>query len=102
METREPQHADPENWQDSRDIETEPGNWVPRYFRCASPRCLKLVTHGQVKLGGCECGGTKLLAAGKLEPDEVYALKAGNMPLTQAESDLIEPLKPCVVTEVIE
>ncbi len=98
-----PRRADPQDWEDSRDIEREPGQgYAPRYFRCINPRCFALVTDGQVLLGGCICGGGKMIPAGTLSDDERIALLRGDYPLTQREYDLILPLKDCRVTSIVE
>ncbi len=97
-----PQRAVAEDWTDSRDIEREVGQGhAPRYFRCADARCLALVTDGQILLGGCRCGGGKMIPAGRLSETEIIGLARGNYPLTQREYDLIQPLTDCVVTKVL-
>ncbi len=97
-----PQRADPTDWTDSRDIEREPGQgYAPRYFRCVNPRCLALVTDGQILRGGCNCGGVKMMPAGMLSDEERIGLVRGDYPLTQREYDLILPLVDCVVTSVV-
>jgi len=83
--------ADPADWRDSRDIELAPGQWAPRYFRCTDARCLRLVTYGQVALGGCQCGNPRVIAAGRLEWLERVRLKLGLYPLTPGEAALIHP-----------
>ena len=97
----EPEQAAPADWQDSRDIEREPhGGFAPRYFRCTNPRCLRLVTDGQILLGGCICGTARLVPAGPLEPQEVAGLRAGAYPLSPREAALIQPTQDCVVTSI--
>lgn len=94
--------ADPDDWQDTGDIEVIPGQWAPRYYRCSNARCLRLVTYGQIRLGGCVCGGGRVLAAGPLDVEEVDGLKRGDYPLTDSEYALIQPEKDCRVTEIVE
>ncbi len=83
--------ADPDNWRDSRDIELAPGQWAPRYFRCTDARCLRLVTYGQVALGGCICGNPRVIAAGRLDWHECVRLKLGFYPLCPRELAAIRP-----------
>lgn len=85
------QRANPDDWRDSRDIELTPGQWAPRYFRCTDARCLRLVTYGQIALGGCQCGNPRLVAAGRLDWRERVRLKLGCYPLTDLEAELIRP-----------
>jgi hypothetical protein len=87
-----PAHANPDDWRDSRDIEIEPGHWAPRYFRCTDARCLRLVTYGQVALGGCVCGNGRLVPAGRLDRRERWGLKLGRYALTGQELAGIRPL----------
>ena len=103
MDWREPHRASPDDWRDSRDIERTPGEgWSPRYFRCTNPRCLSLVTDGQIKLGGCVCGTPRLMPAGTLDTEEILRLQQGGYPLTQREYDLVQPETDCVVTTIVD
>ena len=91
LSAKPPGRADPLDWRHSRDIETSPDIWCPRYFRCTDPRCLRLVTHGFVALGGCACGNPRLIAAGRLTWWECVGLKMGRYALTAVEGTLIRP-----------
>lgn len=65
---------------------------TPRYLRCM--RCYRLVTHGEVSMGGCICGNRRLNSATELTWVEIVLLKVGWFPLTIWETNAIRPLIP--------
>src|SRR5262245_18288381 len=71
-------------WRECLDVEG-----VPRYLRCC--RCYTLVTHGQVRTGGCVCGWARFNPAIMLTALEALLLKVGWFPLNEQERQRIEP-----------
>lgn len=88
-------HAD---WAQGGDCELAPGQWAPRYYRCTNAQCVKLVTYGQLRLGGCVCGNGRLVASGPLSLSEKLGLKVGKYPLTEREYAAVAPVRDCRVT----
>lgn len=79
-------------WRNCDDINNETISGCPRYLRCYTATCNKLVTHGQVASGGCECGQRKMYAAMSLSLPEILLLKVGWFELADWEKDEIKPI----------
>ena len=79
-----------EGWRSCADLNI-PGEieGAPAYLRCM--RCYRLVTHGDVKLGGCVCGFRKLNPCLALTWPEILLLKLGWFPLVARERKAIRP-----------
>ncbi len=65
---------------------------APRYLRCLKAGCNRLVTHGQVSMGGCACGNRKLAPALSLSYIEAILLKIGWFPLADWERAEVKPI----------
>lgn len=83
-----------EGWRSCRDLEEENLEQIPRWFRCMESRCNRLVTHGQVSLGGCICGNRRLTQARLLTWMEILLVKLGWFPLDSRERKSVAPLMP--------
>jgi hypothetical protein len=83
-----------EGWRACKDLDRAMGG-IPRYLRCM--RCYRLVTHGDVSLGGCICGNRKLNPANGLTWVEIALLKMGWFRLKDWEIEAIHPLLPFLV-----